>query len=174
MTDVRDEGTRGSGAQPGQAGGAGRPGRARRLLAGGPYAEIFRIPGAWRFSAAGLVGRMQMSMFGLGTVLLIAAGTGHYGIAGAVASAGSLGTAFCAPQLARLSDRYGQRAVLRPLAIAFGVSTASLVVAARLRAPAWALFVPATVAGAAMPSLGSMVRTRWSVLLAGSPRLHTA
>jgi MFS family permease len=117
---------------------------------------------------------MQMSMFGLGTVLLIAAGTGHYGIAGAVASAGSLGTAFCAPQLARLSDRYGQRAVLRPLAIAFGVSTASLVVAARLRAPAWALFVPATVAGAAMPSLGSMVRTRWSVLLAGSPRLHTA
>src|SRR5256886_17515702 len=25
-----------------------------------------------------------------------------------------------------------------------------------------------------MPSLGAMVRTRWSVLLAGSPRLHTA
>jgi MFS family permease len=117
---------------------------------------------------------MQMSMYGLGTVLLVAAGTGHYGIAGAVASAGSVGTAFCAPQLARLSDRHGQRAVLRPLAVAFGVSTALLVVTAQLRAPAWVLFVPATAAGATMPSLGSMVRTRWNVLLAGSPRLHTA
>ena len=177
MTDVCDEDTRGSGGRPGpagQAGRAGRPGRVRRLLTGGPYAEIFRIPGAWRFSAAGLIGRMQMSMYGLGTVLFIAAGTGHYGIAGAVASAGSLGTAFCAPQLARLSDRHGQRAVLRPLAIAFGVSTALLILAVQLRAPVWALFVPATAAGATMPSLGSMVRTRWNVLLAGSPRLHTA
>ena len=171
MTDVCDEDTRGSGRRPGKA---GRPGRARRLLAGGPYAEIFRIPGAWRFSAAGLIGRMQMSMYGLGTVLLIAAGTGRYGVAGAVASAGSLGTAFCAPQLARLSDRHGQRAVLRPLAMAFGVSTALLVLAAQVRAPAWALFIPATAAGATMPSLGSMVRTRWNVLLAGTPRLHTA
>lgn len=167
MTDVCDEDTRDSGQ-------AGQAGRVRRLLTGGPYAEIFRIPGAWRFSAAGVIGRMQMSMYGLGTVLLIAAGTGHYGVAGAVASAGSLGTAFCAPQLARLSDRHGQRAVLRPLAIAFGVSTAALVAAAQLRAPAWVLCIPATAAGATMPSLGSMVRTRWSVLLAGSPRLHTA
>src|SRR5258708_38902437 len=118
MTDVCDEDTRGSGGRSGpagQAGRAGRPGRVGRLLTGGPYAEIFRIPGAWRFSAAGLIGRMQMSMYGLGTVLFIAAGTGHYGIAGAVASAGSLGTAFCAPPLARLSDRRRPPAVLGPL-----------------------------------------------------------
>src|SRR6185312_5038988 len=31
-----------------------------------PYAEIFEIPGAWRFSVAGIIGRMPMSMFGLG------------------------------------------------------------------------------------------------------------
>ena len=43
-----------------------------------------------------------------------------------------------------------------------------------LRLPTWAFFVPGAVAGSAMPSLGAMVRTRWSVLLAGSPRLHTA
>jgi hypothetical protein len=36
-----------------------------------PYADIFRIPGARRFSAARVIGRMPMSMFGLGTVLLI-------------------------------------------------------------------------------------------------------
>ena len=34
--------------------------------------------------------------------------------------------------------------------------------------------MPGAIAGAAMPSLGTMVRARWSVLLAGSPRLHAA
>src|SRR5579875_2403732 len=70
-----------------------------------PYAQIFSIPGTWRFAAAGLIGRMQMSMYGLGTVLLIAASTGRYGMAGAVASAGALGSAFVAPQVARLADQ---------------------------------------------------------------------
>jgi MFS family permease len=176
MTDVREgdaRGTAGAG-ESGQVPPGTTGGRVRRRLTRSPYAEIFRVPGAWRFSTAGVIGRMQMSMYGLGTVLLIAAGTGRYGVAGAVASAGSLGSAFCAPQLARLADRHGQRVVLRPLAVAFAVSTAVLVAAVQLRFPAWALFVPAIAAGATMPSLGSMVRTRWSVLLAGSPRLHTA
>jgi hypothetical protein len=44
-----------------------------------PYIQIFRIPRAWRFSVAGIVGRMPMAMYGLGTVLLISAGTGRYG-----------------------------------------------------------------------------------------------
>ena len=34
--------------------------------------------------------------------------------------------------------------------------------------------MPGAIAGATMPSLGTMVRARWSVLLAGSPRLHAA
>ena len=80
-----------------------------------PYAEIFRIPGAWRFSAAGVIGRMPMSMFGLGTVLLISAATGRYGVAGAVSAAGSLGYAFSSPRIARLVDSRGQRRVLLPL-----------------------------------------------------------
>lgn len=146
----------------------------RGRLTRNPYAQIFRIPGTWRFSAAGVIGRMQMSMYGLGTVLLIAAGTGRYGMAGAVASTGSLGSAFCAPQVARLADRRGQRAVLRPLVAAFAVSTAALMAAVELHAPDWVLFIPATVSGGTMPSLGSMVRARWSNLLADSPHLHTA
>src|SRR5579864_7127686 len=67
-----------------------------------PYADIFRIPGAWRFSAAGVIGRMPMSMFGLGTVLLISAATGKYGVAGAVSASGSLAYALTSPQIARL------------------------------------------------------------------------
>jgi len=89
------------------AGGGGlRAGAPGRLLA--PYAEVFSIPRSWQFSVAGIIGRMPMSMFGLGTVLLISAGTGRYGLAGSVSAAGSIGGAACAPQLGRLVDRAGQ------------------------------------------------------------------
>jgi MFS family permease len=139
-----------------------------------PYAEIFEIPGAWRFSTAAIIGRMPMSMFGLGTVLLISAVTGKYGVAGAVSAAGSLGYAFTSPRVARAVDSHGQRRVLLPLLAVFATATALLIVAVQLQLPTWAFFVPGAIAGATMPSLGTMVRARWSVLLAGSPRLHAA
>jgi MFS family permease len=139
-----------------------------------PYAEIFRDRRARRFSAAGVIGRMPMAMLGLGTVLLISARTGHYGVAGSVAASGALGAALCAPQLARRVDRFGQRRVLIPLCIVFALAVAGLVLAVQLGAPDWVLFLPGILAGASMPVLGPMVRARWSVLLAGSPRLHTA
>ena len=139
-----------------------------------PYREIFEIPGAWRFSAAAVIGRMPMSMFGLGTVLLISAATGKYGVAGAVAAVGSFGYAFTSPRIARLVDARGQRRVLLPLLSVFTVATAMLIAAVELHLPTWAFFVPGAIAGATMPSLGTLVRARWSVLLAGSPRLHAA
>jgi MFS family permease len=144
----------------------------QRLLE--PYAEIFRDPRARRFSAAGVIGRMPMAMLGLGTVLLISAQTGHYGVAGSVAASGSLGAAFCAPQIARLVDRLGQRRVLMPLCLVFGLAVAGLVLAVQLRAPDWVLFIPGVLAGASMPVIGPMVRARWSALLSGTPWLHTA
>ena len=139
-----------------------------------PYVEIFGIPGAWRFSAAGVIGRMPMSMFGLGTVLLISAATGKYGVAGTVSAVGSFGYAFTSPRIARLMDSRGQRRVLLPLLVVFAMATAMLIAAVELGLPTWTFFVPGAIAGATMPSLGTLVRTRWSVLLAGSPRLHAA
>ena len=139
-----------------------------------PYAEIFSIPRAWRFSVAGVIGRLPMSMYGLGTVLLISAGTVRYGLAGTVAAAGALGNAFCAPQLGRLVDRLGQHRVLVPICVIFALSVAALVAAVQLRFPVWTLFACGIVGGATMPQLGPMARARWSVLLAGTSRLHTA
>src|ERR1700691_3747352 len=139
-----------------------------------PYAEIFRIPRAWRFCVAGIIGRMPMSMFGLGTVLLISAGTGRYAVAGSVSAVGSLGLAACAPQVARLADARRQRLVLAPLVTLFTLGVLGLVLAVQLAAPTWTLFVCGIVAGATMPSLGPMARARWSALLAGAPRLHAA
>ena len=163
MTDVDD---------PAGAIGSAHSSRLPRPLR--PYAEVYRIPGAWRFSVAGVIGRMPMSMFGLGTVLLISSVTGRYGVAGAVSATGSIGYAFAAPRIGRLADRHGQRRVLLPLVAVFSTATALLIAAVLARLPDWAWFVPGAIAGATVPSLGAMVRTRWSALLAGSPLLHTA
>jgi MFS family permease len=148
--------------------------RERGQRRGNPFREVLARPGALAFSAAGFLGRMPMSMFGLGTILLIASVTGRYGLAGLVAAAGSVGYAICAPQAARLADRFGQRRVLRPLAVFFAAAVVALIACAQWRAPLWALLVTGAIAGAFMPSLGPMVRARWSALLGDSPQLHTA
>ena len=138
------------------------------------YVALLRIPGAARFCVSGMIGRAPMSMFGLGTVLLVTASTGRYGLAGLVSGAGSVGYAVSAPQIARLADRLGQRRVLRPQIAFFAVACLVFVSCAELRAPFWVLLVTGALAGASMPSLGSMVRTRWSALLSDPAALHSA
>jgi MFS family permease len=152
--------------------GGGERGSGR--IATSRYREIFRIPGARGFSAASFVGRMPMSMVGLGVILVVSAATGKYAIAGAVAAVGSLCYAFAAPQVGRLADRLGQGRVLPPLAAAFAAGAVAFIACAQVRAPLWTLFVTGAMFMSAMPSLGSMVRSRWSFLLGDSPLLHTA
>ena len=167
QADMRPSGTEGAGGRE----------RDRKAWAGGPvkpYVQVLRLPGALSFSSAGFVARMPMSMFGLGTVLLIAALTHRYGLAGAVAAAGSVGYAVAAPQFAKLADRYGQRRVLRPQVLVFTAATVALMVLAEARAPLAVVVAASLFAGATMPSMGPMVRARWSALLAGTARLHTA
>jgi MFS family permease len=155
------------------AGGRAPAGRGTGLLAS-PYRQILSRPGALAFSATGFIGRMPMSMFSLGTVLLIATVTGRYGLAGLVAAAGSVGYALSVPQFARLSDSFGQHRVLRPQVAVFAVTTVAFMALAQLRAPLAAIIVLGGLAGATMPSMGPMVRTRWGVLLTGTDLLHTA
>ena len=164
MTDVRTERARG---RAGPAGAAGR-------ILSGRYAEIFRFPGTRQFSVACFIGRWPMSMVGLGVILVVTAATGKYGIAGAVSAVGSLCYAFTAPRFGRLTDRFGQARVLRPLTAVYAASTAAFIGCAQARAPLWTLFVTAALFMSTMPSLGSMVRSRWSALLGDSPLLHTA
>lgn len=58
------------------------PSASRR--SGVSYLALLHMPGAARFCISGMVGRAPMAMFGLGTVLLVAASTGHYALAGLV------------------------------------------------------------------------------------------
>ena len=56
----------------------------------GPYRGLFSTPGVKGFVIAGFVGRMPMSMLGIGVVLLISALTGSYATAGAISATVSL------------------------------------------------------------------------------------
>jgi MFS family permease len=138
------------------------------------YIALLRTPGAARFCVSGMIGRAPMSMFGLGTVLLVSASTGRYALAGLVSGAGSIGYAAAAPQVARLADRFGQHRVLRPLIAFFGIACVVFVTCAELKAPIWVLIITGCLAGSSMPSLGSMVRARWSALLRDPAALHAA
>jgi MFS family permease len=132
-----------------------------------PYLMLLRTPGALGFSSSAFVGRMSMSMYGLGTVLLLVSLTGRYGDAGTVAGAGAIGYSVFSPYIAKMADRLGQRRVLLSQVVVFTIAFATFVACAELRAPFTVLLVTGVVAGAFMPSLSSMVRTRWSWVLGG-------
>ncbi|MFI5687506.1 MFS transporter [Streptomyces sp. NPDC051636] len=138
-----------------------------------PYRALFAAPGAKGFSAAGLLGRMPLSMMGIGVVTMISQLTGRYGLAGALSATIALSAAAIGPQISRLVDQYGQRRVLRPATVVALAAAAGLLLAAHLRWPEWVLFGCAAGIGS-VPSLGAMIRARWAALYRGTPRLHTA
>ena len=138
------------------------------------YATALRLPGAARFSAAGLLARMQLSMAGLGSVMLLSVVRDSYAVAGVVSAVFALSVAAISPQFSRLIDMRGQRRVVPfQLAVHLPAVVAMIVVAVYTQLT-WPLYLLAVVAGGAVPSIGPLVRTRWSALLKGKPLLRTA
>ncbi|MEV1246070.1 MFS transporter [Nonomuraea sp. NPDC050022] len=140
----------------------------------GPYRGLFKGPGIKGFVLAGFVGRMPMSMLGIGIVLLISGLTESYATAGAVAATTNVSFAVAAPLTARLVDRFGQARVIVPFSIVNALSLAALMLAAGFALPEWTLYAAGLSVGATSLSLGGMVRARWSHLHGGSAKLHTA
>ncbi|EPD65657.1 MFS transporter [Streptomyces sp. HGB0020] len=138
-----------------------------------PYRALFAAPGTKGFSAAGLLGRMPLSMMGIGVVTMISQLTRRYGLAGALSATIALAAASIGPQISRLVDQYGQRRVLRPATLVALSAAAGLLLAAHFGWPDWVLFVCAAGIGS-VPSLGAMIRARWAALYRGTPKLHTA
>lgn len=140
----------------------------------GPYRGLFNGPGVKGFVLAGFIGRMPMSMLGIGIVLLISGLTESYATAGAVAATTNVSFAVAAPLTARLVDRFGQARVIVPFSIVNGLSLAALMLSAFFGLPEWTLYAAGLSVGATSLSLGGMVRARWSALHGGSAKLHTA
>jgi MFS family permease len=139
-----------------------------------PYLQVLRTPHALPMVLAAFIGRLPLSMVGLGCVLLVAAETGSYGLGGAVAAVGAVTTAVSGPVIGRLSDAHGQRRVLLPVLAVFLASGTVFLVAVRQGWPLPAVFASAGLAGACLPPVSSMIRVRWTHLLRGSHRLPTA
>jgi predicted MFS family arabinose efflux permease len=139
-----------------------------------PYAEMARTPGGLAFSAAGFLARLPISMLGIGVVLLVSRATGSYTGAGVVTACFAVAEALGQPFTARLVDRHGQRRVVTPLVVAHVLALVALVWLAGIPAPVAVLAVPAAVAGASLPNVGSLVRARWSHQLSGRTVLRTA
>ncbi len=138
-----------------------------------PYRELFNAPGARAFVIAAMIARMPISMTGIGVITMLSQLTGGYALAGGVAATFALATAFCAPQVSRLVDRFGQGRVLPVAALIGGGALLMLLLCTRLQAPTWTLFVCAALAGC-MPSMSAMARARWTEIYRGQPQLQTA
>jgi MFS family permease len=138
------------------------------------YRAVFRVPGTAAFCGAGFVMRMPIAIYPIGLLLLISTRTGHYGFAGLLSGVYVIANGVGNPVLARVVDRYGQSRVLLPASAVHVAALAVVCVLAETHGPQWTLIAPTAVGAFAYLSVGSLVRTRWSTVLAGRPELTTA
>jgi MFS family permease len=138
------------------------------------YREVFRRPGTAAFCAAGFVMRMPIAIYPIGLVLLISTRTGHYGFAGLLSGTYVIVNGMGNPVLARLVDRYGQSRILLPASAVHVAGIAVVCLLAKLHSPQWTLLIPTAVAGFGLLAVGSLIRARWSLVLADRPELSTA
>lgn len=139
-----------------------------------PYLSLLTVPGGRVFSSAAFVARMPIAMVGLGIVLLVVGEHGSYGLAGALSATFALVNAGSAPVVARLVDRRGQRVVVAPAVAVTAVGITVFVALVTAGTPVWTLYASVALAGLAGPSIGSLVRARWSHALGPGQRLNTA
>lgn len=138
------------------------------------YSEIFALPGALKFSLAGLVARMPIAILGIGIVLFVQGETGSYELAGLVTSVFMVVQALTNPLIARLVDAHGQARVMVPVVCIHLVALVGLLLSVLLGWWFGSVFVFAGLAGASVGSLGSLVRARWNSLVKNSRQLDTA
>lgn len=138
------------------------------------YRSVFRTPGTAAFCLAGWVMRVPIAMYPIGLVLILSARTGHYGFAGVLSGVYVVSNGIGNPALARLADRLGQRRLLVPASLVHVAATMVLAVLVTEQSPDWTLVVATAVSGFAYLSVGSLIRARWSYVLAGRPELSTA
>lgn len=140
----------------------------------GSYSRVLARPGARSFSAAGLLARFPMSMVGISTILAVQSTYGSYSAAGLVSAVNIVALALGAPLLARLVDAHGQARVMLPATLVSAAALAAMVGATMMRMPLAVLAVLSAVAGGLAGSMGSLVRSRWTVILRTPEEIHTA
>jgi len=134
---------------------------------------VLRAEGAAKFFFAAGVGRLGISMTGLGILWLVQHYTDSFASAGVVTGAFAISEALVGPQIARHIDHRGQTRMLPPLLLVHALAVAALVASVVLDVSFIGTCLSAVVAGASVPQLGALSAARWSHLLDRS-RLTTA
>jgi MFS family permease len=129
------------------------------------YRTLLRAPGAASFFLTAAVGRIGIAMTSLGIVWLVHARTGSYATAGLVTGGFAVAQAAAGPQLARLTDRFGQTRVLPPVLLAHAAAVAALLALVSAGTPDWLMTAGGALVGATIPQLGALSAARWAALL---------
>ncbi|MEU8785981.1 MFS transporter [Streptomyces sp. NPDC048637] len=140
----------------------------RRVLAlGGPMLPVVSF-----------LGRLPTAMCQFGSLLLVAETSGSPATAGLVGGALAAGQTVGGPLLGRLADRHGQRPVVLAACWFDALAVTALVSAALARTGALPLALIALLAGAGVPQIGPLARTRLVALArrarADDRLVHTA
>ncbi|MFJ5142128.1 MFS transporter [Streptomyces sp. NPDC088707] len=106
------------------------------------------------------LGRLPTAMCQLGSLLLVAETSGSLATAGLAGGALAAGQTVGGPVVGRLTDRHGQRGVVLAASLANAVAVTALVLAALAHAPTAWLMVLGGLAGATVPQVGPLARTR--------------
>lgn len=138
------------------------------------YRLAFADPRARAFSFAGFIARMPISMVGIGILMYVESARGNYTLAGAVSATGAIASAVGGPITSRLTDRFGQHRVLPWQIFIVVTAAAALIFTIPSNLSAIFIFIFATISGFFAPSIGALVRARWTALLVSGPVLITA
>lgn len=126
-----------------------------------PYRSLFKTPGGLKFSLAGLIGRMPISMDPLAIIFVVVHVSHSYTLAGSLAAVAAVVVTFALPFWSRTADRIGQG---KTLLIAVPLRTLSILAFILLvsqNAPRWTWFVSIIFAEASFVNTGGLVRRRW-------------
>ena len=126
-----------------------------------PYRKLFAVPGALRFSIAGSIARLPISMTLLSITFVIVHVKHSYTLAGTVATGAALISTVLSPTWSRYADRLGQRKVLRftvPFYIGFDLI---FLIAISKHAPTYIWMSAIFLAEIFLPNIGGLIRRRW-------------
>jgi MFS family permease len=138
------------------------------------YRDVLAVPGAKAFVSAGFVARLPIAMIGLGIVIYISGITGSYGRAGLLTAIYAVAAAVFPLFTSRWMDRVGQRRVLPGLILTHGVALIIFVLLVTFNQSVLLQGLVVGIAGAAMPSTGSLVRARWVYVLRSPMQIRSA
>ncbi|OAR22727.1 hypothetical protein A8W25_24380 [Streptomyces sp. ERV7] len=123
------------------------------------YRKVIALTGPL-LPVVSFLGRLPTAMCQLGSVLLVAETSGSLATAGLAGGALALGQTAGGPLLGRAADRHGQRRVVPAAALVNAAAVTALVLAALAHTGTGRLALLGALAGASVPQVGPLARTR--------------